>query len=64
MSSIGIYFFSEAITFQLDNQDSIAQWLQTVVQAEKKAIECINFIFCSDEYLHKINVEYLSLIHI
>ncbi|MEM9822611.1 MAG: rRNA maturation RNase YbeY [Bacteroidota bacterium] len=60
MSSIGINFFSEAITFQLDNQDVLAQWLHSVVLEEKKAIECINFIFCSDEYLHKINVAYLN----
>lgn len=60
MSSAGIYFFSEAITFQIDHPDTVAQWLQRVVQAEKRAIECINFIFCSDEYLHKINVEYLN----
>ena len=57
MSQTGISYFAEAITFQIDQADSIAQWINLVVEQEQKSVESINFIFCSDEYLHKINLE-------
>ena len=60
MSQTGIGYFAEAITFQIDQADSVAQWINLVVEQEQKSIESINFIFCSDEYLHKINLEYLN----
>ena len=53
-------FHSEDIDFLLSNQDTLSSWLQTVVEEEKKEVEEINFIFCSDTYLHKINVDYLQ----
>ena len=31
-----------------------------VIVSEKKSEGEINYIFCDDEYLHKINVEYLN----
>jgi len=55
-----ISFFSEEITFQLDHSDTIQKWVQHTVKQENQTIESINYIFCTDEYLHKINVEYLS----
>lgn len=54
-----INFFSET-DFSLKNEASHKGWLQRVVQSEEKEIEEINFIFCDDEYLHKINLQYLD----
>ena len=46
--------------FILENEDAIAFWLSNVIESEKKKEGEINYIFCDDEYLHKINLEYLN----
>ncbi|MNF37612.1 Endoribonuclease YbeY [compost metagenome] len=46
--------------FTLGNEDAIAIWLSNVIESEKKKEGEINYIFCDDEYLHKINLEYLN----
>lgn len=46
--------------FNLDNEEAIANWLTAVIISENKKEGEINYIFCDDEYLHKINVEYLD----
>jgi len=55
-----INYFSEAIDFDLKNQSVIKKWINHVVENEKKEIETINYIFCNDEYLHNLNVDYLK----
>lgn len=46
--------------FNLENEEAIANWLSAVIVSENKKEGEINYIFCDDEYLHKINVEYLD----
>lgn len=46
--------------FNLDNEEAIAAWLSAVIVSEKKKEGEINYIFCDDDYLHKINLEYLN----
>jgi probable rRNA maturation factor len=46
--------------FNLDNEEAIATWLSAVIVSEKKKEGEINYIFCDDDYLHKINLEYLN----
>jgi len=46
--------------FQLDNEDVFSEWIEQVVLSENKMLGEVNYIFCDDEYLHKINVEYLD----
>ncbi|RKR10242.1 rRNA maturation RNase YbeY [Flavobacterium sp. 90] len=46
--------------FTLDNEQAFADWLSAVIVSENKNEGEINYIFCDDEYLHKINVEYLN----
>ncbi|MEM9919249.1 MAG: rRNA maturation RNase YbeY [Bacteroidota bacterium] len=55
-----IHFHNESIEFQLADAEKVSSWLQAVAQAEQKEVGNLNFIFCSDEYLHQINVEYLQ----
>jgi probable rRNA maturation factor len=55
-----INFFSEAISFQLENTTKISEWIGKTISEESKTPGDINYIFCSDEYLHKMNVEHLS----
>lgn len=52
--------FNYESDFILDNEEAIAAWLSAVIVSEKKKEGEINYIFCDDEYLHKINVEYLN----
>lgn len=54
-----INFFSENI-FQLDNEPGIEKWLREVIVSEDKELDEISYIFCDDEYLHKINLQYLN----
>src|SRR6187402_333137 len=52
--------FNYESDFILDNEVAIATWLRAVIVSENKTEGEINYIFCDDEYLHKINVEYLN----
>lgn len=52
--------FNYESDFNLDNEEAIAAWLSAVIVSEKKKEGEINYIFCDDEYLHKINLEYLN----
>ncbi|MFE3846924.1 rRNA maturation RNase YbeY [Flavobacterium sp. LB3P45] len=52
--------FNYETDFTLDNEEGIAAWLTNVITSENKKEGEINYIFCDDEYLHKINLEYLN----
>ena len=52
--------FNYESEFSLDNEEAIAAWLSEVIESENKKEGEINYIFCDDEYLHKINLEYLN----
>ena len=55
-----IFFHSEEIDFNLPNQPVIIDWINKTAEQEVQTIQSLNFIFCSDKYLHQINVEYLN----
>lgn len=52
--------FNYETDFNLDNEEALAAWLGNVITSENKKEGEINYIFCDDEYLHKINIEYLN----
>jgi probable rRNA maturation factor len=52
--------FNYETEFTLENEEAIAFWLSNVITSENKNEGEINYIFCDDEYLHKINLEYLN----
>ena len=52
--------FNYESEFNLENEDAIANWLTAAILSEGKKEGEINYIFCDDEYLHKINLEYLN----
>jgi len=52
--------FNYETDFELSNETAISEWLSNVIISESKKEGDINYIFCDDEYLHKINVEYLD----
>lgn len=55
-----ISFFSEDIEFSLSNETQIYTWLSKVIENEDYKLSELNYIFCSDEYLLGINIEYLN----
>lgn len=57
---MNIYYFSEEINFKLKQKKKISIWLQRIIQAEGYQLEQLNFIFCTDGYLHAYNKAYLS----
>jgi len=52
--------FNYESDFNLDNEEAVAAWISAVIVSENKNEGEINYIFCDDEYLHKINLEYLN----
>ena len=53
-------FFNETPFVFPHNKNSVKRWVKSVAKSEGKEAGNINYIFCDDEYLHKINVEYLQ----
>lgn len=58
--SSSISFHSEDISFELNNPNMTQVWVEKTIQQEGKCLGEISYIFCSDEYLHKINLEHLN----
>jgi len=52
--------FNYETDFQLESEDLISSWINQVIVSENKKEGEINYVFCDDEYLHKLNVEHLS----
>ena len=57
---MAINFFTEDITFTLSDKLKRKKWLKEIAQSEAFKVGELNYIFCSDEYLYKINLDYLS----
>lgn len=52
--------FNYETEFTLSNETVYEKWISEIITSENKKEGEINYIFCDDEYLHKINVEYLN----
>ncbi len=52
--------FNYETSFELEGENFLEYWVDTVVCEGGFSIGEINYIFCDDEYLHKLNVEYLQ----
>ncbi|MCZ8134111.1 MAG: rRNA maturation RNase YbeY [Algoriphagus sp.] len=57
---MAINFFTEDIKFDLTQKQKRKNWLKQIAQSENFKIGDLNYIFCSDEYLYQINVDYLN----
>ncbi|MDM1553987.1 MULTISPECIES: rRNA maturation RNase YbeY [Chryseobacterium] len=53
-----IQFFYENLPESVDS--NYKQWLEDLILSEGKKLGEINYIFCDDEYLLKINQDYLQ----
>ena len=50
----------EDIDFQLISQNSLSVWIEKTIENEGATLGAVSYIFCSDDYLHQMNVEYLN----
>ncbi len=56
----GLQFFSEEIDFSLPSTETTEAWISSILQSHDAAVESVNFIFCSDDYLLNVNRSYLQ----
>lgn len=54
-----IHYFFENID-SIDIPEHISEWLENLITSENKKLGEINYIFCDDEYLLKVNQDYLQ----
>jgi rRNA maturation RNase YbeY len=54
-----INFYSEN-DFELQEEKSFDTWIRKVISTEEKQLGEINYIFCDDHYLYKINLKFLD----
>ncbi|MBR9913563.1 MAG: rRNA maturation RNase YbeY [Algicola sp.] len=52
--------FNYETDFQLENQKVLSEWISNTIQSEGCKAGEINYIFCDDAYLYKLNLEYLN----
>jgi rRNA maturation RNase YbeY len=52
--------FNYETNFSLKNEPKISDWIQGRILTEGFKLGEINYIFCDDAYLHKLNVEFLN----
>ncbi|GAA4967728.1 rRNA maturation RNase YbeY [Algibacter aquimarinus] len=52
--------FNYETDFKLDSEEQITKWIIDTISSEAHKLEEINYVFCDDEYLHKLNVEFLN----
>lgn len=55
-----ITFHNEDISYTVKKKNHIKSIIKTAITDEAKKLKEIAFIVCSDDYLHKINQEYLK----
>lgn len=52
--------FNFETTLDLEDEKRLKEWIAEAVAAEEFLVGEINYVFCTDEYLHKINLQYLN----
>jgi rRNA maturation RNase YbeY len=52
--------FNYETSFQIDNESLLEDWVSAVVLAQGFELGDISYVFCDDDYLHKLNVEFLQ----
>ncbi|WP_209331185.1 rRNA maturation RNase YbeY [Lunatimonas salinarum] len=57
---MAIRFFTEDTSFELKQKNAYKKWLTAVAEKEGLSIKELLYIFCSDTYLHHINLAYLA----
>lgn len=57
---MAISFQNKTIVFKLKEKARKKNWIKAVCEKEKKQLGTINYVFCNDEELLEINMQYLN----
>jgi rRNA maturation RNase YbeY len=57
---MAILFHSEGIDFHLPRPRITTSWIKNAIKKERRKLHSLNYIFCKDEYLVKLNKQYLK----
>lgn len=60
MEDFEISFYAEGVDKPLADEDKTYAWLCDAIREENGSVDTLDFIFCDDDYLHSLNVEYLD----
>jgi probable rRNA maturation factor len=52
--------FNYESDFILDQEEHFSSWIETIITSENKTVGEISYVFCDDDYLHAINLQYLN----
>jgi rRNA maturation RNase YbeY len=52
--------FNYELDFKLENEEEYSNWIANCIDAYDFKLGELNYIFCDDEYLFKLNVEFLN----
>lgn len=52
--------FNYETEFELQNEGKYEKWISDIITSEGKREGDISYVFCDDEYLLKLNVQYLD----
>lgn len=56
----GINYFSQKPRFKLQNPKKTTVWIKKTIEKENASLVSLNYIFCTDEYLREINIQFLK----
>lgn len=57
---MSVHFFTEDVDFKIKQKTCLKKWLKEAIEAHHYHLMELNFILCSDNYLHKMNLKYLD----
>ena len=52
--------FSNTTAFNIPNKKALKKWLSSIITQERHVEGELNFLFCDDDHLHQLNVEFLA----
>jgi probable rRNA maturation factor len=55
-----IQFFFEEVHFPFLYPELISKWISSTIEDEHRLLKSIDYIFCKDDYLLDVNVQYLN----
>ena len=57
---MSVYYHNESIDLPAINQEQVTAWIKEVAAEYNQTVGDINYIFCSDEVILKVNQEFLQ----
>lgn len=55
-----VRFFNEETSYKPQKKGLLSEWINKIILNKGAKLKELNFIFCSDEYLKQVNIEYLN----